>query len=65
MNKNDLFIQYLIDVNRIEEAEENRFKRSHNRFIRYIDVILILIITFTLGTITLWNVAKEIAMKLR
>lgn len=59
---NELFKLYLEEVNRIDcEEKENRFKRSHNRFIRYIDVILIL----TFGTITLWNVAKEIAMKLR
>ena len=61
---NELFRLYLEQVNHLDEDGKRKVKRSR-KLIRSIDLILIMILGFSAGIITIWNVVQEIALKLR
>lgn len=68
VNHNELFKLYLQECNDLGTKEENkreRIKRKRNKLIKKADIILITMIGVSIGIMTLWAIAQEIAIKLR
>lgn len=65
-SKNELFLNYLIEVNTIEEDSENkRDKKREKKIVKFIESLIIYMIGISIGLITIWHVAQEVLMKLR
>jgi hypothetical protein len=59
--RNDLFMQYLEDVNHLDD-ESNKTKDIGMSKIEY---ALVIVILSCMGLMTIWECMKEIVMKLR
>lgn len=59
--RNDLFMQYLADVNHFDDDAPKTKKIGMSR----IEYILAIIILSCIGLMTIWECVKEIVMKLR
>lgn len=59
--RNELFMQYLADVNHLDDEAPRTKKITANR----IERIILIIVMSCVGLMTLWEVIKEIVIKLR
>jgi len=59
--RNDLFLNYLVNVNHFDDESPKTKKIGMSK----LEYALVIIILSCMGTITIWEIIKEIAIKLR